>query len=98
MPGMTDAMQKLADNIGEYVLKKFVKPYVKNTVQFYRAQVVSAASGGTIGVQKPFDTTVLNLPYVSSASGLAVGDQCTVLVFGSPVNSFIIGDGKLSNL
>lgn len=98
MGDLTGAMKALADNIGRYVLEKFVKPCVKNTVQFYRAEVTSAASGGKIGVKKPFDTTVQYLPYVTSAAGLSVGDQCVVLVFGSKVNQFIVGDGSLSNL
>lgn len=98
MGDLTGAMKALADNIGKYVLEKYVRPYTKSAVRYYRAEVVTAASGGKIGVKKPFDSTVLNLPYVSSAAGLAVGDQCVVLVFGSPVNSYIIGNGSLSNL
>ena len=98
MPDFTEAMKTIADNIGKYVLENYVKPYNKSAVRFYRAEVVTAASGGKIGVKRPFDTTTLNLPYVTSAAGLAVGDQCVVLVFGSPVNSYVIGDGSLSNL
>ena len=98
MPDLSGAMKSLADNIGKYILKKYVEPHMESAVRFYKAEVVTSASGGKIGVQKPFDTTVQSLPYVTSAAGLAVGDQCTVLVFGSPVNSVIIGDGSLSNL
>ena len=95
---LTGAMKTIADNIGKYILENYVKPYTKSTVRFYRAEVATAASGGKIGVKRPFDTTVQNLPYVTSAAGLAVGDQCVVFMLGSPVNSFVIGDGKLSNL
>ena len=98
MPDLTGAMKEIADNIGGYVLETYVKPYEKNAVRFYRAEVAAAASGGKIGVKRPFDATVLYLPYVTSAAGLAVGDQCVVLVFGSPVNACIVGDGSLSNL
>ena len=98
MGDLTGAMKALADNIGKYVLEKHVRPAMKSAVRYYRAEVVSTASGGKIGVKRPFDSTILSLPYVSSAAGLSVGDQCVVLVFGSTVNSVIIGNGSLSNL
>jgi hypothetical protein len=49
-------------------------------------------------VQRPFDSTIYDLPYVNSASGLAAGDNCMVFVFGSMSNAIVVGDGRLSNL
>lgn len=90
-------IQTLANEVGKYIMKNLVEPRLSKTVSFYRAFVTAAASNGKITVQKPFDTSVA-LPYVTSAAGLNVGDQCTVLVLGDYSNSIIIGDGKLTNL
>lgn len=87
----------LADNIGKYVMEKYVKPYLSLSVSYYRAQVVQAAADGKITVCRPADNPVA-LPYVTSAAGLTVGQQCVVLQLGSPSNCIVLGDGMLSNL
>ena len=92
-----DNFEILADNIGKYVMEKYVKPYLALNVSFFRAKVTGAASGGKITIQRPFDDPIA-LPYVGSAAGLTVGSQCVVLVLGSMSNAIILGDGKLSNL
>lgn len=91
-------MKELADNIGRYVLEKFVKPRMQSSVSYFIGKVTSAPSGGSIGVTRPFDATQYSLPYVSSASGLSVGDNCMVFVFGSTSNAIVVGDGRLNNL
>ena len=90
-------MQVLADNLWSYFEPK-IKSLLSSGVSYYRAQVTQAASGGTITVQRPFDQTQLALPYVSSAEGLEVGRQVTVLVLGSQSNAIVLGNGTLSNL
>lgn len=94
----TGSMKAFADNIGRYIYDKFVAPKMANKVSYFRAEVTATASGGKITVQRPFDTTSYALPYVGSAAGLAVGDQCIVMVLGSASNAIILGDGRLSNL
>ena len=90
-------MQVLADNLWTYFEPK-IKSLLSSGGSYYRAQVTQAASGGTITVQRPFDQTQLSLPYVSSAEGLEVGSQVTVLVLGSQSNAIVLGNGTLSNL
>jgi hypothetical protein len=97
MAGEYEVLQ-LARNLWDKYIKHRVKETQKNTVRYFRAKVTATAQNGKISVQKPFDTTTLNLPYVSSASGLAVNDECIVLVLGDYNNCIVLGDGKLSNL
>jgi len=87
----------MADNIGKYVMEKYVKPYLALSVSYYRATVVQGAAGGKITVCRPADNPVA-LPYVTSAAGLQAGDQCVVLQLGSSSNCIVLGDGMLSNL
>lgn len=96
MDNMQDILT-LAESLWEYIEPKVDKK-ISRTVSYYRAEVTAAAANGKITVKKPFDDTPLALPYVSSAANLQVGQQATVLVLGTESNSFIIGDGKLSNL
>lgn len=95
---MNSEMTALADEIGRYVLREYVEPWLARSVSFYRAEVVSVASGGKITVRQPFDKTAVALPYVSSAANLPVGSQCTVLVLGGASNAIVLGDGLLTNL
>lgn len=95
---MATEMKALADNIGAYVMDKFVKAYTNNVVRYYTAEVTAAASGGKITVRKPFDDAQRALPYVSSVADLAVGDKCVVLVLGSESNAYVFGKGGLVNL
>ena len=92
-----NALRSLADNLWTYFRAR-LRDDQRDLVRYYRAQVVSPASGGKIQIQRPLDPSVIALPYVSSAAGLAAGDQCTVLVLGSSSNAIILGDGTLSNL
>lgn len=97
---MTDSlgnMKVLADRIGKYILDKWVAPRIASHISFYKAEVVTAASGGKIVVQKPFDTATQALPFASWAGNLQAGDNCIVGVFGSTVNSFVLGGGAASD-
>lgn len=92
-----EKIQIFADKIGQYIMEKYIKPYLAGYVRFYRATVTAAAADGKITVQRPYDNPIA-LPYVGSAAGLAVGQQCVVLQFGSASNGVILGDGQLTNL
>lgn len=87
-------MRTLADALWVYFKEKYLLPYLSDSVCFFQATVTTAPSGGVIGVQRPFDNAI-TLPYAWSASTLAVGDQCTVLMFGDMSNCIVIGDGML---
>ena len=87
-------MRNIADGIGKYIVEKHVKPLLASYISFFKAEVTANPSGGLISVQKPFDDTVLNLPYTAAAAGLTAGDQCTVFVLGSMTNAVVVGDGK----
>ncbi len=92
--GNQSEMKNLADNLGKYIVEKYVKPMLGSYVSYFKAEVTAAPNGGTISVQKPFDATVFQLPYTAEAAGLTVGDQCTVIVLGSMTNAVVVGDGS----
>lgn len=70
-------MKALADGLFAYFepkIKNMVKPYLK----LWRAQVVSAATDGKIGVQFPFEDETVTIPYAQWASGADIGDSVWV--------------------
>lgn len=89
-----EQIRQAADALWGYMLKKHLKPYLSDSVCYYRAVVTVAPANGVIEVQRPFDVPV-SLPYMWSAQNLVVGDQCTVLVFGDSSNAIVMGDGAL---
>lgn len=94
--GREDEMKALADALWAYIEPKIEKK-LRDCVRFYRATITTAAANGVMGVTAPYGTEVF-LPYVGSASGLAVNSQCVVAEFGSASNAVVIGDGMISNL
>lgn len=97
MPNENEEMLKFANNLGEYIWAKCIKPRMENAVTFYRAKVTTAARSGKMGVTQPFSDEI-QLPYVGSAANLTVGQQCVVVQFGSASNAVVLGDATLSNL
>lgn len=91
-------MRLFADSLWNNYFKQKVSDMIKGYISFYRAQVVTAASGGTVKVQKPFETSTLTLPYVPSAESLlTAGSQAMVLVLGEQSNAIVVGPPSLSN-
>ena len=84
-------MKAFADAIWEYILEKHMINYLSDCVYFYQATVTTKASGGVIGIQRPFDSPI-TLPCAANATTLNVGDSCTVLVFGDYNNQLVIGN------
>lgn len=84
-------MKVIADSIWKYILEKYLKPYLADSVCYYMATVVTAASGGVIEVQRPYDNAV-TLPCAANAESLVAGDPCMVLVFGDFSNQMVIGN------
>lgn len=95
---LTQEMKRLADNLGRYIMERFVKPKLERTVSFFAAKVVDGYYNGKIKVQKPFDETIMTLPCFPSAYGLKTGDACIVAVLGSMANAWVVGDGGFGNL
>ncbi len=90
-------MKALADAIWVYLEPK-IRSLTQNSLSYFRAEVVAAPANGKITVRKPFDTTAMQLPYVSSAASLAAGEQCLVLQLGDASNCIVAGNGTLSGL
>ena len=70
-------MKALADGLYAYFepkIKDLVKPYLK----LWRAQVVTAPADGKIGVQFPFESDTITIPYTEWASTAEVGNSVWV--------------------
>lgn len=91
----SEAMLEMADNLWNGFFRAKVKEMLGSYLSYYRAKVIEAPSNGTVTVQEPFDHEHV-IFCASSASGLQVGDECLVLMFGGPQNSIVIGNGTLS--
>ena len=89
-----EEVQRVADSLWDYMLKKHLKEYLSDSVCYYRATVTTAAANGVIGITRPFDSEIF-LPYSFGADSLNVNDECVVLVFGDSSNATVIGDGTL---
>ena len=59
-------------------IKKLIMDVTRNCVRRRTMTVVTAPNGTTMGVQEPYDTTIMDLPYLASVSGKQVGDTVTV--------------------
>lgn len=90
--------ERLADAIGDYIMRHFVEPRLARTIGFYRAEVKAGASGGKITVKRPYDDISVALPYTSAAASLKQGDQCIVMTLGSSSNAIVFSDGMMSTL
>ena len=84
-------VRTMADAVWKYILQRYLKEYLSDSVCYYMASVTTAPSGGRIGVTRPFDNEIF-VKCASNASGLTVGAKCMVLVFGDPSNALAIGD------
>lgn len=67
-------------------VQKALEPWVRGLIQdatrnCVRRRTVTVATppnGATIGVREPFDTAVMDLPYLSTLSGAKAGDTVTI--------------------
>lgn len=95
----SNEMKSFADKLWNNYFKTKVQELVRSAPRMEKATVVTAANGSTMGVQLPFDETILNLPYVASAAEIAVGKAVWVIMpYSSLTNGIVLGDAKLSNL
>lgn len=93
---MPDPMLELARNIAIFAHETQTKPGDSVALSFCIA-TVNGYANGKIQVQKPFDSTVLELRYVPSAANLAIGSNAFVLICGSMSNAIVVGDARLQN-
>lgn len=59
-------------------IRRVIADATQSCVRRRTMTVVTAPNGTTMGVQEPYDDTVLQLPYLASVSGAKVGDTVTV--------------------
>lgn len=91
-------IEEFARSVAEYIMRRYVEVWGRDLVRYFRAQVVTPADGKTMQVRRPFDETVLTLPYSSAASELKAGDQCIVLVLGELSNAIVFSDGRMRSI
>lgn len=99
---MSDTVKTLetaAKRLWNYFFAPRVRETQKSMLRYYRARVTTAASGGVMGVKRPFDDTEQFFPYVSSMAGAPVGAQVVIVVFGEGRNAknhmiFMYPDGR----
>mgnify|MGYP007090218319 FL=1 len=99
---MSDTVKTLetaAKRLWDYFFAPKVRETQKTMLRYYRARVTTAASGGVMGVKRPFDDTEQFLPYVSSMAGAPLGAQVIVVMFGEGRNAknhmvFMYPDGR----
>mgnify|MGYP005754275111 CR=1 FL=1 len=73
-----------------------VRRETADCVRQKKLTVVTAPNGSTLGVMKPNDTTVFNIPYVSTLANVQVGDVVLVNYFYGMSNMIAVslGDGQ----
>lgn len=95
----SDDARTFADNLWNNYLEAKVREMLKPYMSMKRATVKTAANGSTMGVQFPFDSSTLNIPYVTSVAGASEGDQVWVAApYSDMSNAIVIGTATLSNL
>jgi len=80
-------------------IKKALEPWVRqlidsatrNCVRRRTVIVATAPNGSTMGVQEPFDTAVMDVPYLASAAGAQVGDTVTIEWVYGLSNAVVVG-------
>ena len=92
----SDDARTFADNLWTNYFEAKVREMLKPYMSMKRATVKTAANGSTMGVQFPFDSSTLNIPYVTSVAGASVGDQAAP--YSDMSNAIVIGTATLSNL
>lgn len=95
----SDDARAFADNLWTNYFEAKVREMLKPYMSMKRATVKTAANGSTMGVQFPFDSSTLNIPYVTSIANASVGDQVWVAApYSDMSNAIVIGTATLSNL
>lgn len=59
-------------------IRRIIQDATRSCVRRKTVTVATAPNGSTMGVKEPYDDTVMDVPYVSTMSGAAVGDTVTI--------------------
>ena len=74
----------------EKIVSKIVAEKTRSCFRVYKASVVSAPNGTTVGVSLVGESTVLNIPYSSAISDISAGDFVWVgVIFNHFRNAFV---------
>lgn len=77
-------------SILEKIISKIVAEKTRSCFRVYKAIVVSAPNGKTVGISLIGENTVLNLPYSSAISDILPGDLVWVgVIFNHFRNAFV---------
>lgn len=77
-------------------IREEIKRQTNDCLRQKKLTVVSAPNGTTLGVMQPNDTTIFNIPYVSTLSTVSVGQVVMVQSFCGLSNAIAVslGDGR----
>lgn len=83
-------------NMLRATVRKEIYNLTKDCVRMKKLTVVTAPNGTTLGVMQPNDTTIFQIPYVSSLSGVQVGQVVLVQYWYGMSNAVAVslGDGS----
>ncbi len=83
-------------NMLRATVRKEIQNLTKDCVRMKKLTVVTAPNGTTLGVMQPNDTTIFQIPYVSSLSGVQVGQVVLVQYWYGMSNAVAVslGDGS----
>ncbi len=74
----------------EKIVSKIIAEKTRSCLRVYKASVVSAPDGKTVGISLIGENTVLNLPYSSAISDILPGDLVWVgVIFNHFRNAFV---------
>lgn len=72
-------------------IRKIVRDATKNCVRRKTVTVATPPNGTTMGVKEPYDSAVMDVPYVAAMSGAAVGDTVTIEWLYGLSNAVVVG-------
>lgn len=72
-----EEVRAIQKTLGPWVLE-LVQAATRNCVRRKTVTVVTPPNGTTMGVQEPYDTAVMDVPYVAGMSGAKAGDTVTL--------------------
>lgn len=83
-------------NMLRATVRKEIQTLTKDCVRMKKLTVVTAPNGTTLGVMQPNDTTIFQIPYVSSLSDVQVGQVVLVQYWYGMSNAVAVslGDGS----
>lgn len=72
-------------------VRQLIDNATRNCVRRRTVTVVTAPNGTTMGVGEPFESTVMDVPYLSTAAGAQVGDTATIEWVYGLSNAVVVG-------